>query len=170
MNFKTIYDKIYNKSDEDCIYSNVGSRFHDTFSLKIDKDGKKVLSKKGTIDVYQEIQSHADSVDIHKIIDRFNNGDLSVLDNGSGYYCDITQMPKTYAEMIQRMQDAEVYFKTLPVEVRAKFNHDVNQFIMADFGGVVDGSGPVSGNIEVSKSLSPESPDDKGNQNIKEGA
>lgn len=130
MKMQTMYDRIYD-GHVNHVNANSGDRFHDTFTLGFDSDGKRVLKKHGRIDVYSEIQSHAQSVDIHNIIDRFNNGDLAVLDNAKGYYVDLTQFPRTYAEMVQRMQDAEEYFNALPVDVRAKYNHSVTEFIVA---------------------------------------
>lgn len=165
MDFKTLYDKVYNH-DNNIVNSVSGNRFHDTYSISLDTSGRRFLKKKGCIDVYAEIQSHADSVDIHKIIDRFNNGDLSVLDNGTGYYCDITQMPKTYAEMIQRLQDAESYFRSLPVDVRAKFNHDVSQFL-SSAGGILDGS--VGRDNAVINPVQTEGPYDQGSANTTKG-
>lgn len=124
-----MYDRVY--GDKQSFNANAGERIHTTYQLGFDDDGKRCLKPKGRVDVYNEIQSHAASVDIHVILDRFNNGDLSVLDNGRGYYLDLTQFPKTYAEMVQRMADAEAYFNSLPVEERKKYNFSLEEFLVA---------------------------------------
>lgn len=129
MEFKNLYERIYKEPEK--FKTGCGNRFHPTYALGFDDKGRKILKEKkgGRIDVYAEIQSHAASVDINNIIQRFNNGDISVLDNGKGYFVDLTQFPKTYAEMIQRMQNAENYFDSLPLEERKRFNFSFEQFL-----------------------------------------
>lgn len=88
------------------------------------------LIETGKTDLYAEIQSHADSVDIHVILDRFaKTGDPGVLSRVQGAYGDFTQMPRTFAEALNTMVAAEQYFLGLPVDVRAQFGHDFHQFL-----------------------------------------
>ena len=44
-------------------------------------------------------------------------------------YGDFTTLPRTYAEALQALTDAENFFMSLPVETRAKFDHDPYKFI-----------------------------------------
>lgn len=121
--FATQYDP------HDRIHCDPGSRIHTLYSPVFNKDGVMSLTETGTEDLYDYIQSHADSVDIHVILKQFAAGDVSVLSRVQGAYGDFTQMPKTFAEALNTMVAAEQYFMSLPVDVRAQFGHNFNQFI-----------------------------------------
>lgn len=113
----------------DRVYSCAGSRIRPIYSPVFDKNGVMELEQTGQEDLYEYIQSHKDSVDIHMILKRFEQGDVSVLSRVQGAYGDFTQMPTTYAEALNAMISAENYFNSLPVEARAKFGHSFQQFL-----------------------------------------
>ena len=48
-----------------------------------------------------------------------------------GVYADITEMPQTYTEALQRISASEKIFMSLPVETRAKFGHSFSEFLAA---------------------------------------
>lgn len=121
--FRTQYDP------SERVYSEPGSPVKTLYSPVFDKAGVWHLEESGKHDLYAEIQSHADSVDIHIILQRFESGDVSVLQRVQGTYGDFTSMPKTFAEALNTMIAAEQYFMSLPVETRAQFGHNFNQFI-----------------------------------------
>lgn len=111
-----------------------GSPIYECLELFVDSHGVKDLRKTGEVkNTYLMIQSHADSCDIHTILDRYSNGDVSVLGTVSGGFTDVTNMPSTFAEAQQLLLDATNKFDSLPVDVRAKFNHSPSEFI-ASFG------------------------------------
>ena len=87
----------------------------------------------GEVNLYDEIQSHADSVDIYTILSRFEQGDESVLSKRNGQYVDLTELPTTFAEMHQKIIDASNEFNALPLEIRSEYEFDVSKFI-ADIG------------------------------------
>lgn len=107
----------------------IGSRVKKLYSPVFDKNGRMELEETGQEDLYGYIQSHKDSVDINVILERYQKGDVTALNRAQAFYVDATNFPKTYAEALQRMQDAHTYFDSLPVETRAKFGHDFNQFL-----------------------------------------
>lgn len=109
--------------------SNPGSRIKVLYAPVFDSAGHMSLVVSGKEDLYDYIQSHADSVDIHIILKRFAMGDVSVLSRVQGTYGDFTQMPKTFAEALNTLVAAEQYFNSLPVDVRQRFNHNFNEFI-----------------------------------------
>lgn len=123
LKFPTQYDP------SERVYSEPGSPVKTLYSPVFDKHGIMSLEESGKHDLYAEIQSHADSVDIHIILQRFESGDVSVLSRVQGTYGDFTQMPKTFAEALNTLIAAEQYFMSLPVDTRAQFGHDFNQFI-----------------------------------------
>lgn len=123
VNFKTRWDS------HSRVFQDPGSPEHILYSPVFDKNGVMSLEETGKENLYDYIQSHADSVDIHVILKQFAAGDVSVLSRVQGAYGDFTQMPKTFAEALNTMVAAEQYFMSLPVEVRAQFGHNFNQFI-----------------------------------------
>lgn len=108
--------------------SNVGSGMKDDYKMHVDDDGKRELRKSGEYNLYAEIQSYKDSVSIDYILSRFVNGDETALSRAQGIYGDFTEMPKTMAELQQRIIDAEDLFYQLPLDIRAQYNHSPSEF------------------------------------------
>ncbi len=123
--FKTQYDA------RDRIQSNPGNPLKQLYSGSYNERGQVELREDGTEDLYAFIQSFAESTDIHAIMRRFENGEVDVLEKVQGFYGDVTEMPKTYAEALQRIADSEKVFMSLPVDVRAKFGHSFSEFLSA---------------------------------------
>ncbi len=123
--FKTQYDA------RDRIQSNAGSPIKQLYSGSYNERGQVELREDGTENIYDFIQSFAESTDIHAILRRFENGEVDVLEKVQGFYGDVTDMPKTYAEALQRIADSEKVFMSLPVDVRAKFGHSFSEFLAA---------------------------------------
>lgn len=109
--------------------SNPGSRMENEYKVVKDDDGDTVLKKVGEYCLYDQIQSYKDSCDLNKIIEKFKiTGDPSLLMQKQTFYADVTEYPKSYAEMLQTYQAAKEFFYSLPVDDRAKFNNDPDQF------------------------------------------
>ena len=123
--FKTQYDA------RDRISTEPGNPIKQLFSGCYNERGQVELKEDGTEDLYAYIQSFAESTDIHSILKRYENGEVDVLEKVQGFYADITEMPHTYAEALQRIADSEKVFMSLPVEVRAKFGHSFTEFLAA---------------------------------------
>ena len=123
--FKTQYDA------RDRIQSHPGNPIKQLYVGSYNERGQVDLKEDGTEDLYAYIQSFAESTDIHAILRRFENGEVDVLEKVQGFYGDITEMPHTYAEALQRIADSEKVFMSLPVDVRAKFNHSFSEFLAA---------------------------------------
>lgn len=123
MKFKSQYD------DHPRLYHEPGTRIKTIYGPKYDVNGVLELIETGKKDLYAEIQSHADSVDIHVLLERYQSGDPGALSRIQGAYGDFTQMPSTFAEALNVMIAAEQYFMGLPVETRAQFGHSFQQFV-----------------------------------------
>lgn len=123
MNFRTQYDAHAR------VYQEPGTRIKTLYGPKYDENGVLYLIETGKANLYDEIQSHADSVDIHVLLQRYQQGDVGVLARLQGSYGDFTQMPKTFADALNTMIAAEQYFMGLPKDIRAKFNNSFQQFI-----------------------------------------
>lgn len=110
------------------VRSAVGSGEKPSFKMEIDVNGRRSLRRDGMIDTYSQIQSHRESCDISYIMERFANGDASVLSKKQGIYGDFTNVPTSVVELQQRVIDAERLFYTLPIETREKFEHNPSMF------------------------------------------
>lgn len=111
------------------VHCEVGSRVKVLYSPVFDEFGHMELKEAGRENLYDFIQSHKESCDIHVILARFAAGDQTALAKRQMFYADLTDFPTTYADVVNTMHNAEDYFTHLPVEVRAKFGHDFNRFL-----------------------------------------
>lgn len=114
--------------DVESIVSCSGSRFESVYKTKIEDDGTISFEVIGQDDVYERIQSFAESCDINVILKRFQKGDSSVLSQVQGFYADVTGAPKTYAQMLQAVIDGQDMFSKLPADLRAEFGNDFYRF------------------------------------------
>ncbi len=111
------------------VISNPGCRLHKLYHGCVDTDGVFDLVYDGEEDLYEQIQSYAESCDIHTIMKRFEAGDLEVLSQRQGVFGDFSEFPTNYAEILNSVIAGENYFNSLPVEVRAKFNHSFREWM-----------------------------------------
>ena len=86
MQFKTQYDA------RDRISSNSGDPIHVTYAGHYDEKGRVVLEESGRENIYDQIQSHAESCDIHVLMKRYMNGDVSALSQAQGHYHRVTHV------------------------------------------------------------------------------
>ena len=125
MEFKTQYDA------RDRIFSDPGSPEHITYAGHYDEKGRVVLEESGRENIYDFIQSHAESCDIHVLMKRYQSGDVDALSQKQGFYGDFLDFPKTYAEALNHMNEMERQFMSLPVETREKFGNSFTEFLAA---------------------------------------
>lgn len=148
MRFRTQFDQ------HDRHLQPAGNRIHDILSGRFDDSGIFLLDVSGTEDTYAKIQSHAASVDIHVILDRFRRGDLDVLgDPSRSVFADTSEMPRNYAQLLNLVADGERAFMSLPVEERAKFDHSFAQWLMS-FDKQLETEAPASAPADVNKEVS----------------
>lgn len=125
MQFKTQYDA------RDRIFSEPGSPDHITYAGHYDEKGRVVLEESGRENIYDFIQSHAESCDIHVLMKRYQNGDVDALSQKQGFYGDFLDFPKTYAEALNHMNEMERQFMALSVDTREKFGNSFTEFLAA---------------------------------------
>lgn len=125
MEFKTQYDA------RDRVFSDPGSPEHITYAGHYDEKGRVVLEESGRENIYDFIQSHAESCDIHVLMKRYANGDVDALSQKQGFYGDFLDFPKTYAEALNHMNEMERRFMALPVETRENFGNSFTEFLAA---------------------------------------
>lgn len=125
--FKTQFDS------RERVCANPGSSFRILYSPKFDDKGVMSLVESGKENLYEFIQSHKESCDIHVILERFARGDVSALERVQGTYGDFSNMPRTYADMLNLVHSAEDAFSNLPVDERAKYGHSFERWL-TEFG------------------------------------
>lgn len=119
MVFRNQYD---NRGDCDCTCH--GRTEKPTYVSN--EDGLPVES--GTVNLYDEIQSHRQSVELSTLLQRYAQGDVTALNKDEGVYADVVDMPSTYAELFNRVRDAENSFNALPDDVRSLFDNSPVSF------------------------------------------
>ena len=94
-----------NKYDpHDHVYTDPGSPIKIEYQLRI-VDNSEEIVETGKSDLYEYIQSHADSVDITKILERCAMiQDYSMLNRMPAQFMDVSDMPKTLAEAYANVQ------------------------------------------------------------------
>lgn len=111
--------------------SNPGSPVKILYGPEFDEKGRMNLVEKGRENLYDFIQSFKESVDIHVLLKRFANGETDVLSKIQGFYGDFSEFPRTYADLLNTVNEGEAFFNGLPVEVRSKFGHSFPVFMSA---------------------------------------
>lgn len=115
--FRTQYDS------RSPVFQEPGSRIKLVYSPRYSETGVLDLVVDGQEDLYDFIQSHKESTDIHVLLDRFANGETDVLQRMQGFYGDVSSMPKTYAEVLNAVIIGEETFARLPVDVKQRFDN-----------------------------------------------
>lgn len=127
MKFRTKYTDRVRK------YIEPGSGIKTEYTLQV-KDNEMTLVETGKTDLYAYIQSHADSVDIHKILERCALlDDYSMLNRMPSQFMDVSEMPKTLAEAFEMTKNAENMFMRFPTDLKEKYNNNFLEFL-ADLG------------------------------------
>lgn len=106
-----------------------GSRERILYEGYYTDEGRLELRECGRENLYDFIQSYKDSTDINVLLRRYRDGETDVLERVQGTFGDFTVVPNNYAEMLNRVIAGETAFYDLPVEVRAKFDHNFAVFM-----------------------------------------
>lgn len=125
MKFKTQFD------EHDRVFSDPGSPERIEYRGYYNEKGDVELEAIGKTNIYDEIQSHADSVDIKCIMNKYRCGDLEVLNKVKGFYADVTDMPKNFREFLNIAIDAEAHFNELPVDIKEKFGNSFQKYLIS---------------------------------------
>ena len=105
------------------IPNNPGNKEEVTYSERRNEQGHPYLVKTGVKNTYEERQSMKGEYDIYNMLERYANGDTSVMRNNA-QYIDATAMPSNFHEAYNIMQSQHEKFEALPVEIKQKFGND----------------------------------------------
>ena len=109
--------------------SEVGSPIKEVFSSKLDSDGNIVLEKVGEENIYDYIQSFAESVDINSIMARYQNGDVDALNKVQGFFGDFTDVPDSWVDVLNTVNRGRENFERMPIEFKEKYGNDFARFV-----------------------------------------
>lgn len=123
MSFKNRYSRKYLTKHE----SPVGSEFMEVTGWTYEDGEYKHVVKKVT-NLYEKIQAARDSVDLHKIMERYEDEGQSALDRVQGMYLDTVDLPKNYAQLYDAVSKANDTFDALPATIKDKFNNNAATF------------------------------------------
>lgn len=98
-----------------------GERYRIKYTKKVNDDLTESLIETGKTDIFEFIQSFADSVSLEKIIRRAELGDPTGLTQRQGVYMDASGMPRDLAQTYQLVAKAQAYFNNLPESIRKDY-------------------------------------------------
>lgn len=119
--FRSKYERVVTST-------NPGSFTKNVYGSEYDKQHRLVVVKKGEEDLKAYINSFAESVNLHVILKRFQNGDRKSLIDRIGDYVDISAIPDNMNELMAVSKNLESGFERLPASVKEKFNNNVQEF------------------------------------------
>lgn len=125
VSFRTQFDEVGR------VHANPGNPVKTIYTAQVDENGSVTLIEAGKENLYDYIQSHKDSCDINIIMKRFARGDVSALQQRQSFFGDFLNAPGSYAEALNSMIVAENYFESLPLEERAKYDHNFHKFLLS---------------------------------------
>lgn len=125
MEFKTQY------GTRKRVYCDSGNATKPVYSPKYEADGQLTLFVTGYENTYDYIQSFKESTDINVILSRFANGDASALSRSQEAYGDFSDVPQSYADMLNLVISGEAAFSKLPVETRALYDHNYAKWLLS---------------------------------------
>lgn len=115
------------------VNSNPGSPIKIEYQLRIIDNAEEIVET-GKSNLYEYIQSHADSVDITKILERCALiEDYSILNRMPTTFMDVTGMPTNLAEAYAQVQDAKNFFDRMPINIKEKYDNNFIDFL-SDLG------------------------------------
>lgn len=109
--------------------ANPGTPEKVVFSGQYDDDGKLVVVPVGKINLYDEIQTYRDSVDINTILNRFAAGDDSSLQKVSGFFADVSELPNSYVGFFNLIEECRDFFMNLPSATKEKYGNNFETFM-----------------------------------------
>lgn len=101
-----------------------GDLYHIVYTSYFMPDGTIGLKESDRVDIKKEINSYRDQTDMSFILSRLMAGDDSVLNPRPPMFGDFTQLPSSYAEMLNLVLAGEQYFDSLPLDTKKQFDND----------------------------------------------
>lgn len=133
-------------------FSPTGSRIATKFGWT-SKGGILEWINKGDTNLYEFIQSHRESVELSHILQRYKDGDATVLQKVEGMYIDSTLLPKTPGELYEKVEASTEVFNNLPVEVKNEFGNNPYTFWSSSIDSINDSFDRYNNHILAQRNL-----------------
>lgn len=104
-----------------------GSRFYVEKHGEVQPNGLIKLIPDKEIDLQEQYNAEYPATTIDNIL--ANSSPLQSFADDGMHGLDVTQLPTTFAEFLQMQIDRKRDFDRLPVEIKQKFNNDLNQYM-----------------------------------------
>ena len=124
---KRLFKTAYTGHTKEIIPS--GDGIETIWEYRVDDYGRKVLTKVGKKDLYQEIQASLEETKIENVLARAMAGENVF--RPEGIYADLTEMPNNLIEARQAIQNLENTWNKLPTEIKNKYNNSIEDYINA---------------------------------------
>lgn len=108
--------------------SNHGDSVKIIYRGRYKDDGTVELVKSDELDIQKEINSFAGQCDLRYLMQRFNCGDVSVIQQGKPMYGDFSTIPDNFLDLYNMVHEAEQYFQHLPAEIKQSFDNNAVQW------------------------------------------
>lgn len=92
------------------------------------EEGEYKYVDKEKVPMYEMIQAARDSVDLHAILDRYENEGESALNKVQSMYIDCVELPKNYAQLYDAVSKANDVFDSMPAKIKDKYNNSAAYF------------------------------------------
>lgn len=112
------------------VYANIGNPEKVKYVAQILPNGMYELVEAGKENLYEFIQSFADSCDINKLIARFRNGEVDIFDQAKGFYGDVSNMPQDMHSIFNLIEKGKYVFDRQPIEVKEKYGNSFENWLM----------------------------------------
>lgn len=133
--FNTAFSRVFPRS-----FSPTGEGVKKTFSVQYDNYGNRSLIETGEVDTYAIIQSFKDECDVCRLIERYQQGDLSALARVQAVYCDTTVYPHSLMEARHSYSVALEAFDLLTDDAKAYYGSPEQFIRRLHEGDVFNGS------------------------------
>ena len=130
------------------VHTSPGSRVEILYSPSFN-GSEIVLSKSGSVDVQDRINSFAPYTDICYMLNQLKVGDFSVLSSRSPMYGDFSSMPAHPVDALNLISDVERRFASLPEYVKADCNNDWRVYFTRLFAPDLDRPAVVPDNVQT---------------------
>lgn len=108
------------------------------YEEKLLDDGTMGLKVVGKHDLNAFVQASKDSTLVYNILDKFaKTGDASILNVTSGFYADVTQLPKNLMEAQNMLISLQKRFASLDTATKDKFDNNYTKFAQAALDGSI---------------------------------
>lgn len=154
---KAAFFSRYNRPET--IPCETGTDFDKVRNFIIDDKGHKVLVVTGETNRYERVQAHKEECLIENILTAAVV-DPTILNKRKGAYIDTVGMPKTLAEYQNLSIKLKQEFNDLPVDVRAKFDHSAEKYVM-QYGSKEWGEALGLVKEKVTEAAAPETEEEK---------